>query len=248
MKKVLTSLATIGVTISTVGLASPSNAAQFFYGLTGDSRPDVTLSAQQAEANFLANFDNIYVETFEEFETGTTAAGENVLNIDFQNGAEAVLTGGGAIRDAAFEGLQPISGNKYWSLTFAEEVQDSYTISFTQGQAAVGFYTTDMGDAGNNLFSLLLSYEDNSEQLVNLPHGTTNASEFYFGYLDPNRLLKSITFLANGPIRRDGFGLDNLTIANKEQVSTPVPEYSSVIALLGLAALGVGSMRKYRPQ
>lgn len=248
MKKILNTLATVGVAISTLGLASPSQAAQFYYGLTGDSRPDVTLSAQEAEASFLANFENVYVETFEGFPKGTTAAGGNVLNIDFLNGADAVLSGGGAIRDAEFEGLHPISGNNYWSLTFGEEVQDTYTINFTQGQAAVGFYTTDMGDAGQNLFSLRLNYEDNSEELVSLPHGNLNASEFYFGYLDPNRLLKSITFLANGPINKDGFGLDNLTIANKDQVTTPVPEYSSVVSLLGLAVLGATSLLKYRPQ
>lgn len=247
MQKILNSVAATGATLLTLSVATSSQAAQFYYGLSGDTNPAVSMTAKEAENAFLAKFKNIYVEDFESYPTGTTAFGNNTLDIDFKNGATATLSGGGAIRDAEFQGLHGISGNKYWSLTYGEQVQDSYTISFSQGQAAVGFYTTDMGDAGKNQFSLQLKYDDNSEQTVILPHGDTNASEFYFGYLDPTKLLKSITYLANGPINKDGFGLDNLTIANAEQIK-PVPEYTSIFALFAVAALGAGSLVKYRPQ
>lgn len=243
MKSNFMTVAAVGTTIATLSLASPSQAAQFFYGLTGDTASGVTQTAQDAEQAFLSNFDSIYVETFEGYDVGTIAYGGNSLDIDFQNGSSAILSGGGAIRDAEFNGLHAISGQKYWSLTFGEQVQDTYTIDFSQPVAALGFYTTDMGDAGNNQFSLELAYADNTTEQLQLPHGDENASEFYFGYINPDKLLSRVTFLTDGPIYEDGFGLDNLTLGSADQLAT-VPEPTSVFSLFVLGSWGVCSWLK----
>ncbi len=161
------------------------------------------------------------------------------------------MTGGGAVRDADFAGLHAISGDNYWSLTFAEEVQDTYNIQFNQPQAALGFWATDMGDFARR-FSLKFTYEDGSTKLLEIPHtlGSKDASELYFGYLSTDRPFTNVEFLSDGPIRQDGFGLDNILIAIRDQFqsdeSKSVPEPASLLGLFAVGASGLISARKHQ--
>jgi hypothetical protein len=223
---------------ATTGQAQASG--NIFFGETkpGD---DVDLAAQ-AQQDFLSNFDNIYTEDFEDYTLGQQASEENPIVLDFGS-STATLTGGGVIRNADFNGLHATSGENYWSLTFAEQVQDTYSIDFNQAQAAFGFYATDMGDAGNNDFKLKFTFEDETTETFDIAHGQTNAAELYFGYLNTDKLFTSVEFLANGPISQDGFGLDDVTIGTIDQV-TSVPEPATVLGLLAVGALGIGAKRQ----
>lgn len=232
----------LGSALLFIGAASGQAQASsnIFFGETklGDSVD----SAAMAEQEFLSNFDNIYTEDFENFAVGQQASEENPIVLDFGY-STATLTGGGAVRNAGFNGLHATSGENYWSLTFAEQVQDTYSINFNQAQAAFGFYATDMGDAGRNNFKLKFTFEDETTEIVDIAHGKTNAAELYFGYLNTEKLFTSVEFLANGPIRRDGFGLDDVTIGTIDQVVS-VPEPTTVLGLLAVGALGIGAKRQ----
>ncbi len=229
--------------IFTAAMSSPAQAVgQVFFGETEPG--DAVDEAAQVEADFLSNFDDAFVETFETFTVGEQASEENPVVLDFGY-STATLTGGGAVRDAEFNGLHAISGEKYWSLTFAEEVQDTYSIAFSEAQAAFGFYATDMGDAGNNDFGLKITFEDDTTETLNIPHGDTNAAELYFGYLNTDKLFTSVEFLADGPIERDGFGLDDVTIVTADRVlPVSTPEPAALLGLLAVGAFGMGAKRQ----
>lgn len=228
------------VFFTALSTAAPAVAQVFF----GETLPGDTVDeAAETEAEFLANFDDAFVVDFEDFIVGEQASEENPIVLDFGY-STATLTGGGAVRDAEFNGLHAISGEKYWSLTFAEEVQDTYSIAFSEAQAAFGFYATDMGDAGNNNFALEFTFTDDTTETIEIPHGSTNAAELYFGYLNTEKQFTSVEFLADGPIERDGFGLDDVTIVTLDRVLVSTPEPTTVLGLFAVGALGMALKRQ----
>ncbi|MDY6937348.1 MAG: PEP-CTERM sorting domain-containing protein [Cyanobacteriota bacterium] len=229
------------ITLLCGSIAAPAQAGNVFFGEYQIG--DTVNEAAQAEQEFLVQFDDIFIEDFEGFNAGDAASRENPLTLNFED-STATLTGGGAIRNADFAGLHAISGENYWSLTYAEKLQDTYEIAFNQAQAAFGFWATDMGDFRAD-FSLNFTYEDGTSELVDIPHtvGIGNGSELYFGYLSPDKLFTDVEFLTDGPIRKDGFGLDNVTIATRDQVKS-VPEPASVLGLLVIGSFGFKSARK----
>lgn len=240
MKQITTLMGPTLVFFTALSTAAPAVAQVFF----GETLPGDTVDeAAQVEADFLSNFDDAFVVDFEDFPVGEQASEENPIILDFGY-STATLTGGGAVRDAEFNGLRPISGDKYWSLTFAEEVQDTYQIDFSEAQAAFGFYATDMGDAGNNDFGLRVTFTDGTDEILNIPHGGTNAAALYFGYLNTDKLFTSVEFLADGPIERDGFGLDDVTIVTSDRVIASTPEPATVLGLLAVGAMGMGIKRQ----
>ncbi|MEB3885496.1 PEP-CTERM sorting domain-containing protein [Lyngbya sp. CCY1209] len=225
-----------------LGATNTAHAASLYFG---EDDPDAgTNFAGKAELDFLSNFIAADTEDFEDFDAGTTSP----LTLEI-GGNEAELVGGGAVRDDDFEGLHAISGEKYWSLTFGELDQDTYTIAFDTAQSAVGFYATDMGDAGVNDFKLKFFFEDGTTAIENIPHtqsADANAYELFFGYINPDLSFTQIEFLANGPIPEDGFGLDDITIGRREQLRASVPEPTSTLALFGVAAIGLFWRNKRR--
>ncbi len=228
------------VFFTALSTAAPAVAQVFF----GETKPgDIEDLAAEAENIFLSNFDGAIVEDFEGFTVGEQASEDNPIVLDFGE-STATLTGGGAVRDAEFNGLNAVSGEQYYSLTFAEAVQDTYSIDFNQAQAAFGFYATDMGDAGNNNFALEFTFTDDTTETIDIPHGGTNAAQLYFGYLNTEKQFTSVEFLADGPISRDGFGLDDVTIVTLDQVIVSTPEPATLLGLLAVGALGMGVKRQ----
>lgn len=218
-----------------LGATGTAQAASLYFG---EDDPDAgTNFARQAELDFLSNFIAADTEDFEDFDAGTTSP----LTLEIGDN-EAELSGGGAVRDADFAGLHAISGEKYWSLTFDEVNQDTYTIAFDTAQSAVGFYATDMGDASANDFQLKFFFEDGTTAIENIPHtqnSDANAYELFFGYINPDLSFTQIEFLADGPISGDGFGLDDITIGRRDQIQASVPEPTSTLTLFGAAAVGL---------
>ncbi|MGB3536256.1 MAG: PEP-CTERM sorting domain-containing protein [Microcoleaceae cyanobacterium] len=241
MKQITTLMGSTLVFLTALSTSAPAVAQVFF----GETLPDDTVDeAAQVEADFLSNFDNAFVVDFEDFPVGEQASVDNPIILDFGY-STATLTGGGAVRDAEFNGLNAVSGEKYWSLTFAEEVQDTYSIAFSEAQAAFGFYASDMGDAGNNDFGLKISFTDDTTETIDIPHGGTNAAQLYFGYLNTEKQFTSVEFLADGPIERDGFGLDDVTIVTPDRVITAsTPEPATILGLFLVGALGIGAKRQ----
>lgn len=213
-------------------------AGSMFFGQ--DQNVSTSL-ASQAELEFLSHLQQVQTEDFESFAPGTSSPIATPLTLMFGLDT-ATLIGGGAVRGAAFNGLHAISGKNYWSLTFAEQVRGTYTIAFNTEQAAFGFYATDMGDSGGNAFSLIFNHFDSSQSVVSIPHvlGDVDANELFFGYIDTSKPFTSVTFIASGPIERDGFGLDKVTIGRVSNVvpeSVPEPRVLAGLVCLGLLGL-----------
>lgn len=222
-----------------LAIGSTANAGNLYFG--EDAPNTGTNFAREAELNFLSNFNEVYTEDFEGFTTGMTSPVDNPLMLQLGSN-QAQLIGGGAVRDAEFNGLHSVSGDKYWSLTFAEKVQDTYTIAFDTAQSAVGFYATDMGDAGSNNFGVKFYFEDGTTSIENIAHTQNtqaNAYKLFFGYVNTDLAFNKIEFLSDGPIRKDGFALDDLTIGRSDQLKASVPEPASTLGLFGVAALGL---------
>ena len=100
-------------------------------------------------------------EDFESFADGEEAP----LEVYFGDAETATLQGTGEIEEVPIGtngyGRYPISGDKYW------KTNSSFSIDFTEPEAAFGFYGIDVGDFSGQLTT---TYEDGSPQTVTIPH------------------------------------------------------------------------------
>jgi len=205
-------------------------------GAIDDSVPLVVRPNSDAASNsFQSQLTGVSTENFEGFANGATPS---VLTFgpDLAN-----LTGNPSILEVAagttFNGIYPTSGTK----TLFQVLQSSFDISFSNPQAAFGFYATDIGE----LASLQLSFDSVSgpDVLIPVPH-TVNpnntGSVLFFGYIDSQNPFTKVTFINTNPGSNDGFGYDDLTIGRVENViDATVPEPATLtLFLLG----GVGAV------
>ncbi|TVQ58761.1 MAG: PEP-CTERM sorting domain-containing protein [Spirulina sp. DLM2.Bin59] len=254
-------LSLLGASLLTAALTAPAQAYQLFFGEDINPNPGEGLlfgdipNSRAAEAAFLAALTNGYAtEDFESFEIFTPAE----LNLAFGNIATATLSGGGpnssvrsvdtdllndpttpqAVKDDILReislGRNASSGTQYW-LTNA--VAD-FTVSFDQAVGGFGFYSYDLGDYGGTVaLQLFLNGIEVSQDWINIPFtqgaaGSTDGSAFYFGLLgNNNQRFDQVKFRMNG-VTGDQFAFDDMTIAKA------VPEPGTLLALLGLGALG----------
>ena len=132
-------------------------------------------------------------------------------------------------------GAYPISGNNY-----LEVDATSFQLSFSQPQAAFGFYGVEIGDFGG---ALTLNLVGGGSTVVTVPNNTTSAADgavIYFGLIvTAGNEFSSITF-GNSNSADDVFAFDDFTIGTQQQVSlaaTPLPA-SSVMGMTMIGLLG----------
>lgn len=129
-------------------------------------------------------------------------------------------------------GRNAASESQYW-LTNA--VAD-FTVNFDQAVGGFGFYGYDLGDYGGTV-ALELFLNGEALSLIDIPftqgiNGSTDGSAFYFGLLgNNNQRFDQIKFRMNG-VQGDQFAFDEMTVAKA------VPEPGTILALLGIGALG----------
>jgi len=252
-------LSLLGATLLTATLTAPARAYQLFFGEDINPNPGQGLmfgnipNSRATEAAFLAALTNgSATENFESFEIFTPAE----LNLVFGNIANATLSGGGPdssirsidrslvgdpntpqavqtdiVREVAL-GRNASSETQYW-LTNA--VAD-FTVNFDQAVGGFGFYSYDLGDFGGTV-ALELFLKGEAISLIDIPftqgaNGSTDGSAFYFGLLgNNNQRFDQIKFRMNG-VPGDQFAFDDMTVAKA------VPEPGTLLALLGIGALG----------
>lgn len=243
-------LMTIGATLATLSVSTPSQAFDLYFGEdlnfngTENTRPRLTETpnATAAESAFLSRFDNVGTATFENFALGT----ESEIDLFFEGAATATLRGAGVVSDRIEYGEHPISGDNHWSTKAGD---DGFQVDFDSAVAGFGFFATDIGDVGATV-RIQLGLANGGTQLIDFPHQTTegqSGSVLYQGIIaeDQDELFTNVLFLTNGG--NDGFGFDNLTVGSFYQVnndSVSVPEPSVVLGFAVLGLVGAGSKLK----
>lgn len=244
-----------------VSTASSANAFTVFFG--GDvrfnntydpSRLPSTPNATAASSNFLSSLIDPLTENFEGFAPGQVSS----FSLNLGGAGTATFQGKGNIRNVPSgtigDSFYPISGNQFLGIdnrTNLPNVPGSTfnSIAFSNPVAAIGFYATGLKNLLNETYLELTLTNGAIEELIipNAPLGSTSA--LYYGVIaqDRGEQFTQVRFTTKNS-RISGLGLDDLTIANFDQVkkSTPVPEPLTVLGSFMAAGLGLVLRRKYK--
>lgn len=226
------------VLASALLVATTASHAAFttYFGENLSPGGTVTGDPVTARASFLSNLSGgVGNEDFESFGTGNTAP----LNLSFPGSTGSIgatLSGDGQIRSASGAGRFATSGTNYWENT------GSFSLSFSTGISAFGFYATDIGDFQGQV---TLTTAGGLAQVINIGNtvGAPNGSLLFYGFTDTTNVYTSITF-GNTNAGVDFFGFDDMVIGDLAQIiATPEPGMLGLLAI-GLVGAGFASRRR----
>lgn len=240
-----------GLTLVCLMAGGSSVSAQEFFGLdiggTENTRAPSLTNSTSAQMDFLSYLVGTGTESFETFGTGAFASG---TTLNFPGAGNATLTSANAmtIDQAAPGGTNgvgryPISGSR-----FLEANAGSFTVAFENPIAAFGFFGTDVGDFGSQLFLTFLR-DGGSSSVVEVDHATTfttgAGSALFYGFIDETNPFNAVQFSLTGT--DDFIGIDNMTIGSVQQVIDPTvaPEPVTFI-LLASGLAGIAAARRRR--
>lgn len=254
MKRLFIALASAtAIALGLGGAAQADTPPSFGEDLSSDENQPLTSTpnADQARDNFFSQLSGVKTEDFEGLSPGATEP----ITLKFGS-TTGILIGGGMINNlptGTDGGLYPISGNQYWSFkdSTTDIINDSFSIIFSEPQVALGFYATDIGDTqGGSQFNLAFDLLNGGTMMLPLDYTSAipGGSVFYFGLIDVENPFTSVTFTSDSPSGIDDLAIDDLSVVSLNPVETKVPEPSSILGILALAAFGVGSrlLRKHK--
>jgi hypothetical protein len=253
-------MATAGVVI----IGTPAHAYQIYFG--EDLNPSASFSppfprlvstpnADAARNNFLSNLAGAGTETFEDFAPGNVSS----FSINFPGAGTATYEGRGRILNVPIGATPsyPISGDQFLDIgnrtappSFPDSSFNSFT--FSNPEAAFGFYATSLGDVFISPTDLELTLTNGTTQSLTIPavyNSEAVGSALYYGIIaqNPDEEFTKATFKGRFS-RVDGFGVDDVTVASPNQVksSKPVPEPMTILGSLASTIFGVALRRKYK--
>lgn len=221
-----------------LGTGTASASLVTFFG--EDLNPGNTVpaggNAAAARASFLLGLSGTATETFEGVSTGSYSS----LSLSFPGSSGtlgATLTGNVSVVQTAGGGRFATSGSRY--------VQGSagggFTLAFSEGVSAFGFYGTDIGDANGRLTLRLTPSGGGSAVDLVVPHSvggsSLNGALLFFGFTDTTTSYTGIQFLNSST--GDVFGFDDMVIGDREQLTGVIPLPAPMLLLAsGLVLLG----------
>ena len=264
----------IGSIITTV---NPAQAYRIFtgedIGLGATDRLLSTPNSDAARDDFLNNLitNNIIPESFEDLPLGPSSSFvvefNDISTDDFIVGdLSPADPNTGQIAEVTDPtgtdgfGRYPITGENFYRGLSEFTIDDFEYFDGSSSRnevAALGFYTTDIGDFDSNLVVTLRNEANEVIEIFELSNNTgSNTVESggarFFGIIaeegEGDQLFTSVT-ITDEIGSFDVFGLDNLIVATPTQVNlqpgpTPVPEPASMLGLLAMGVFGVHSMNK----
>ena len=202
-------LVAAGFLASSAALATPV----VFFGENQAPNGGVSGAPVTAHDAFLARLYNVQGQGFESLAVGTGTP--TTLGFAGSNGQlDATLHGAGSIVSATGVGRYNTTAG---GANFVEVLGD-FSISFSQGISAFGFYATDIGDFGGQITLGLLGGGTTTLSLDSLNNGADGALLF-FGFIDSAATYTSITF---NNTRADDL-LPSTTCSSPTAASSPAP-------------------------
>ncbi|NEQ39423.1 MAG: PEP-CTERM sorting domain-containing protein [Okeania sp. SIO3I5] len=215
-----------------LGISKPAKAMpiQFFGEDLGANSSFVPNgNAVDAQNAFLSKLSDTSTEDFE-----SSTLGVSSHRLSFTGSAGTI---GGVLRSNpgsfvsnGMSGIFPTSGSQVW------QSNSRFSIEFETPIVALGFFVEDV-EVNPLTLQLDLVGGGTKDILIDSTVRAPNGGLTYFGFIDKDQPFTRVTFLE--PTRGDGYGFDDITVA--EQVQS-VPEPSTILGTF--MALGFGALLK----
>jgi hypothetical protein len=255
MLKYLSLSSIVSAVAAAVLLSDTANAVTFngFDQNNGVGNPPPRLTtatspnSQAAFANFSSNLNGATVttESFENIPTTTfidglsTSISGTTATFSYTKKSDGSSANGGATTqiqqaDASGNtnsGTYPTDGVRGISINSS----NNFSISFSNPLGAFGYFGTDLGDNSNILtMKFFNGATEVNSTLIPVNANSFNSSEFFFGFIsdNPTQYFDRVAFVSSISSNGDAIGIDQIKVGTPAQVTTAVPEPSSLLGTL----------------
>jgi len=223
MARALVTVAAAWVALAALGTAPAWSAAALGFGHDAGLGDHDVLPihpvATHARDAFAARLQGASTEDFDDLPDGLeppalafAGAGSVTIAVDVRSPVSAILSG-----ETDGFGRFPTSGSQLY------DARRPFTLQLSQPAAAIGFFASDLGDAGVDTTFTLRRADGSSEELRIHAPGPAGGALSHVSMIDTARPFTSVEIDSDGAVF-DAFGLDDLTVAVPGQIVGGVPE------------------------